>query len=815
MLNKNDPLIGAVQEVMKRNQTEREATRLVNEAFGIEDRKALPHEYQAEWDSVYQQVLAEGLHPNQQKLDVHEPEKDKLTKHDFKMLRAKKKPMEEGNDPMDGDTTSPSSMGIKKPDYATGTPDYAKPKTQTVNRAAKTSLPPGTMKEAKVNPYAVGMAAVKKSTGDEPPMEKKNITKAHEIAKKIIAKKKMNEGFNNRHSLSVNASVEEQVVAEQARARSDYGLGAIPAQKNAAKRRAELDARMEKGIDTVAPFIPGVGAARSIDKYARGQQGLGQTAVDVGLNLAGGPLIKGAQKGISYLRNLRKAAPVSQTTANLTAGAARRPPGQSVPQITSTPGSATGRFSASGPFGSIRDVSKVTRRGGDARAAAGKDTRGAPSGTMMARLRQQGQQVQQGRAGGSTVGATQAAARTRLAQQTQQGRVGTNTTGATQAAARIANRPTTPNAAGANASRLAKIQGNKSSTIDQDLAKGLNNQPPAAAAATRTGPSFEKTGRGNAPSAQTTTTQPDYDKMTFGQAFKSAREAAKKQGDASMGKFKYKGKEYQTNIKGTGTAKKPQEKYQLASKLKDVTPVSATKTPTPTQTVAKPTARPTDVGSAGPASPTMATNAKAAGQMAVDRMKAQNLAKSQTSSMFGGSVNKPKPFDQFQDKGRYAGDMRATKGSAAAERLANPTFVPTPSPGSTYRRNSTLAAPSAMAATSSLTRGVGPDGQGGLTVGQGKPAITGTSSLTRRVGPDGQGGLTVGQNKPAMGMSFTPKTTIDAAKKSVSSVTPQMSQSVGSLQQKASMAGKERGLAPDFAKRELTRRQNIQTVKGA
>ena len=75
--------------------------------------------------------------------------------------------------------------------------------------------------------------------------------------------------------------------------------------------------------------------------------------------------------------------------------------------------------------------------------------------------------------------------------------------------------------------------------------------------------------------------------------------------------------------------------------------------------------------------------------------------------------------------------------------------------------------------------------------------------------------LTVGQGKPAMGMSFNPQTTVDAAKKSVSSVTPQMSQSVNSLQQKASMAGKERGLAPDFAKRELTRRQNIQTVKGA
>ena len=35
-------------------------------------------------------MMAEKLHPNQQVLDVHEPEKDKLTADDFKKLRAKK-----------------------------------------------------------------------------------------------------------------------------------------------------------------------------------------------------------------------------------------------------------------------------------------------------------------------------------------------------------------------------------------------------------------------------------------------------------------------------------------------------------------------------------------------------------------------------------------------------------------------------------------------------------------------------------------------------------------------------------------------------
>ena len=36
-------------------------------------------------------IMSEKLHPNQQKLDVHEPEKDKLTADDFKKLRAGKK----------------------------------------------------------------------------------------------------------------------------------------------------------------------------------------------------------------------------------------------------------------------------------------------------------------------------------------------------------------------------------------------------------------------------------------------------------------------------------------------------------------------------------------------------------------------------------------------------------------------------------------------------------------------------------------------------------------------------------------------------
>merc|ERR1712167_278604 len=41
---------------------------------------------------------------------------------------------------------------------------------------------------AKDDAYAIGMAQAKKSMNDEKPLEKKTITKGHEIAKKILAK---------------------------------------------------------------------------------------------------------------------------------------------------------------------------------------------------------------------------------------------------------------------------------------------------------------------------------------------------------------------------------------------------------------------------------------------------------------------------------------------------------------------------------------------------------------------------------------------------------------------------------------------------
>ena len=92
MIKKNDPLVGAVQKIMQENALRYQVEQKLCEELGIYSKNALPNEHKANFDALLVQRINEALHPNQQKLDVHEPEKDKLTSQDFKMLRAKKKP---------------------------------------------------------------------------------------------------------------------------------------------------------------------------------------------------------------------------------------------------------------------------------------------------------------------------------------------------------------------------------------------------------------------------------------------------------------------------------------------------------------------------------------------------------------------------------------------------------------------------------------------------------------------------------------------------------------------------------------------------
>ena len=115
MFKKNDPLVKSVKKIMEQNELRRRVEAGLCEELGIASRNALPHEHQANYDALLEQRLNEALHPNQQKLDVHEPEKDKLTKKDFEMLRAGKKAMkEEDKSSSDPDFAAPRAAGAPK-----------------------------------------------------------------------------------------------------------------------------------------------------------------------------------------------------------------------------------------------------------------------------------------------------------------------------------------------------------------------------------------------------------------------------------------------------------------------------------------------------------------------------------------------------------------------------------------------------------------------------------------------------------------------------------------------------------------------------
>ena len=69
-----------------------------------------------------QQPVTEKLHPNQQKIDVHEPEKDEITADDFKKLRAKKEVKKEEVEELDelSKETLGSYLDKKKSEYMKG-----------------------------------------------------------------------------------------------------------------------------------------------------------------------------------------------------------------------------------------------------------------------------------------------------------------------------------------------------------------------------------------------------------------------------------------------------------------------------------------------------------------------------------------------------------------------------------------------------------------------------------------------------------------------------------------------------------------------
>ena len=103
-------------------------------------------------------IMAEKLHPNQQKLDVHEPEKDKLTADDFKKLRSMKKEdvgLDEGKmGQLSADLTDLSHADFHK--------EYGKPKSHFDPTNFKKPVQKGKEMDRAKALAQRGMASVKK-----------------------------------------------------------------------------------------------------------------------------------------------------------------------------------------------------------------------------------------------------------------------------------------------------------------------------------------------------------------------------------------------------------------------------------------------------------------------------------------------------------------------------------------------------------------------------------------------------------------------------------------------------------------------------
>jgi len=843
MLNKNDPLIGAVQEVMKRNQAERDAARVVNEYFGIEDRKALPHEHQATWDVAYKTVLTEGVealdedikpykptagsddpgykrlmrqahkaarsdmpqrefakeytgmgkhrktiantplkhvhrlkvdkdgkaflpmeesqsldelrnfknekdvlkyvekareqigkmnaydtspegdekmktgakrtrglqmiirkakksmkeealgeendidHPNKRKLDVAKPFGN-LTSADFKKLRSMK----------ESDVTSPSSMNIKKPDYAPAgtTPDYAKDKEQTVNRRVKTSLPAGTIKEAVVNKIMKKLAEKKMTDAEK--AEREKIVKSMKSSnwenrypgrgKEVMyatatnqAMKEENEGFNNRHGLSVTASAEKQAVAEQTKARSDYGLGAIPAQRNAAQRRAQIDKSMEPVIDTVAPFIPGVGTAREVDKYSRGEQGLGQTAVNVGLNLAGGPIFKGLSKAYKWMRGGKNTIDAAKRVGAASASSGPKTrvrlknnqTGQQQPagtmaaraqQLANAGRQAQNARQSSQALGGLSKTVNATnairaRQSSQALGGFGKVASGA--GNLVKKY----PKLAAGAAGGAALGGFAA---TQLGNIPARSIAATNQNNMAQKRAAAGDfLPAKPNTDrqnnDLNAMRVASRDTNQDRPasakyksepkmrpdVDQAALSKMKQSNAKVAATNKAGPSFEKTGRGNAPSVSSakTNVQPNLKPANVMSAKPSFEFSDKQREAAKKGKAGIKDVQawaQSRGIKADPSSKEILRNYLNAAQNKTMkTDVKAGGTAaTPTQTAAQSAELKMKAGMAQRSGPSVA--AKPTPSATPNVQPARNSTLAAPSAMAAALVRKPATF---------------------------------------------------------------------------------------------------------------------------------------------------------------------------
>lgn len=187
---KKKPMKESNSDIDKVNQVAADLKKMAKEPLKSPEKK-LPHVNDPGTPDMFK-ITKEELKGGQKKLDKNK--NGRLDSHDFKLLR--KEEVEE-LDELDRNQGSIINRYIRKTtddpkrkagrDLALkkkwGDKNYGtdEPKVKAVQREEAENI-----EEKKVNAYAVGMAQAMKATGDEPPLEKSTINKAHKIAKAVV-----------------------------------------------------------------------------------------------------------------------------------------------------------------------------------------------------------------------------------------------------------------------------------------------------------------------------------------------------------------------------------------------------------------------------------------------------------------------------------------------------------------------------------------------------------------------------------------------------------------------------------------------------
>ena len=128
--------------------------------------------------------------------------------------------------------------------------------------------------EAVDNPYAVGMAAAMKQTGDKPPLKKSTITKAHDIAKSI-EKDQKKEDYTNKDVDKFHKSLDKLV-------HKSFGHSSDEKKKEMKKEthsfmtkdmnQKKKDAKGEKDVVDPEPKIKGLKSFKEMRHYSKSKK---------------------------------------------------------------------------------------------------------------------------------------------------------------------------------------------------------------------------------------------------------------------------------------------------------------------------------------------------------------------------------------------------------------------------------------------------------------------------------------------------------------------------------------------------------------